>query len=388
MQYQQPRQPPPTVDAATGEVEVDNPTATEVITPAASATFATSAESDSDSSGLYSASSSSCASEENFEQYQLEYEKEDEDLFFFKNLCTEVTDDGLETMVFSVTDLDALKEKEKNLRAKEDSKYFRCKKADSKLYKQLCEAIAPYLTDEKLRMLNHPWSTQLNEAMNNSISSYAPKTKTFCRTMSLLTRVGIAAAIQALGYLKFWTLVFRELGIDMDDAFASSLKARDRKKAAKRVTQKSKKGKLVRRKDDFAKYTQSHVEQMDDAKTGKTYGAGVALATAKKQAKEKLTAAIRNPKGTPKHLQRCAYYPHHCLVLGHTTAGNKSCGVNDKSPDERKKLLSNIKERTIDEELVCLQVDRKYICSLFSNLTYVNHQLQVLLRSNFILRYT
>ena len=121
----------------------------------------------------------------------------------------------METMVFSVTDLDALKEKEKNLRAKEDSKYFRCKKADSKLYKQLCEAIAPYLTDEKLRMLNHLWSTQLNEAMNNSISSYAPKTKTFCRTMLLLTRVGIAAAIQALGYLEFWTLVFTELGIDM-----------------------------------------------------------------------------------------------------------------------------------------------------------------------------
>ena len=37
----------------------------------------------------------------------------------------------------------------------------------------------------------------------------------------------------------------------------------------------------MRRKDDFAKYTQLHVKQMDDAKTGKTYGAGVALATAK-----------------------------------------------------------------------------------------------------------
>ena len=129
----------------------------------------------------------------------------DEDLVFFKNLCTEETDDSLETMVFSVTDLDALKEKEKekDLRAKNDSRYYRCKKADSKLYKQLCEEIAPYLTNEKLQMINHLWSTQLNEAMNNSISSYAPKTKTFCGTISLLTRVGIAAEIQALGYQEF-----------------------------------------------------------------------------------------------------------------------------------------------------------------------------------------
>ena len=53
----------------------------------------------------------------------------------------------------------------------------------------------------------------------------------------------------------------------MDNTFASALKARNQKEAAKSVIRKSKKGKLVRRKDDFAKYTTSHVKQMDDAKT-------------------------------------------------------------------------------------------------------------------------
>ena len=71
--------------------------------------------------------------------------------------------------------------------------------------------------------------------------------------MSLQTRVGIAAAVQSLGYQEFWTRVFRKLGLDMDDAFASSLKAHDRKKAEKSATQKSVKGKLVKRKDDFKK---------------------------------------------------------------------------------------------------------------------------------------
>ena len=151
------------------------------------------------SSSSFSESSSSCESEEDFEEYKLEYEEEDENLLFFKNFCTEETEDGLKTMVFSTTDLDALKEKEKNLNAKEDSKYFRSKQLDSKLYKQITECLRPYLTDDKLRMLNHPWSTQLNEALNNSISSYAPKTKNFSRTISLITRVGIAAVVQALG---------------------------------------------------------------------------------------------------------------------------------------------------------------------------------------------
>ena len=138
----------------------------------------------------------------------------------------------------------------------------------------------------------------------------------------------------------------------MDDAFADSLKARDRKKTAKGSQQKTKKGKITRRKGFLTKFAESHKEQMDDAQTGKTYGSGVALKTAKKSAKDKLTAAVRNPEGTPKHLQRCAYYPHHCNVLGHTTAASRLCGVNALTPVERKALLAKIAELAVEEELV------------------------------------
>ena len=148
----------------------------------------------------------------------------------------------------------------------------------------------------------------------------------------------------------------------MDDAFSSLLESRDRKKNSKRIRQKSNKGKLVRRKEYLAKFATAHEEQMNDAKTGKNYGSSIALKAAKKSAKEKLTATMRNPKGTPKHLQRCAYYPHYCNVLGHTTAGNKVCGANGKTPTERKALLAKIQQITIDEELVLVQEDRKYIC--------------------------
>ena len=83
----------------------------------------------------------------------------------------------------------------------------------------------------------------------------------------------------ALGYQKIWTLVFDELGLDMDDAFASSLKARNVKKGQKRT-----------------KYEVAHQVQKKDERTGKMYGSDVALATATKKATQKLTVASCNPK--------------------------------------------------------------------------------------------
>ena len=92
-----------------------------------------------------------------------------------------------------------MKEKEKILRSKEEGKYFRSKINSPVLYGQIIAAIRPYLTPEKLRMLMHQWSTQINEIMNNSIAVYVPKTKNFSGTLSLRIRVGISTGTLALG---------------------------------------------------------------------------------------------------------------------------------------------------------------------------------------------
>jgi len=253
-----------------------------------------------------------------------------------------------------------LKQQEQNLREKESNKYFRCKLTTPALYRQITEAIAPYLLEDKLIMLAHRWSTQLNEAMNNSVQAYAPKTKNFSGTISLRTRVGIAAGILALGYEAFWTLVFRELKVEMDTDFRSTLQARDKKKAGKRASQKSIKGKVRRRQTFMSKFHEAHKEQMNDAKTGKTYGAGVAVKAAKKTAKDKHTAAERNPEGTPKDQMCCAYYhPLYCTSLGHTTASSKECAMKYVSADQRKVILGILKQMQIDEELA-LQEDGKF----------------------------
>ena len=146
----------------------------------------------------------------------------------------------------------------------------------------------------------------------------------------------------------------------MDSVFWSTLRARDIKKEKKRVTQRSKEGKMKRRAKEYASNKQSHIEQMNNVKTGKTYGVGVALKEATKQANATLTATARNPKNCPKELQRCAYYhPLYCTSLGHTTASSQICAMKQKTKEERKVILNHIKSLRIEEELAIVQENGK-----------------------------
>ena len=84
-------------------------------------------------------------------------------------------------------------------------------------------------------MLNHSYDTQKNEAMNNSVASYAPKSKTFSLSNSLECRVAIAAGVQICGYTCLWSKIFDSLELSMDDNLRASLDDRDKKKAKKRL---------------------------------------------------------------------------------------------------------------------------------------------------------
>ena len=56
-------------------------------------------------------------------------------------------------MVFSTTDLDALIEKEKNIREKEEGKYFRYKLESPTLYGKIALAMTSKISDNKIRMI-------------------------------------------------------------------------------------------------------------------------------------------------------------------------------------------------------------------------------------------
>ena len=91
---------------------------------------------------------------------------------------------------------------------------------------------------------------------------------------------------------------------------------------------------------------------MNDAKSGKTYGTGVAMKTTKKTTKDKHTAVARNLKGTPKDQLRCTYYhPLYCTSLYHTAASSLHWKMKHVSADKRKVVLGILKKLQIDEEL-------------------------------------
>ena len=126
------------------------------------------------------------------------------------------------------------------------------------MYGQITAVMASYLVPKQLKMLMHNWSTQLNEAMNNSVTAYSPKVKNFSVTLSLKTRVGIASGVLVIGCFSFLSWIFKALSLTIDDVFASALKTRDKKKSQKRKKQKSNTGKFRRRKIDLEKYADSH----------------------------------------------------------------------------------------------------------------------------------
>ena len=136
--------------------------------------------------------------------YKILYDKKDEYVNLFRDFLPR-TVEGFESMVLSITDIEKLKKNEQNLQEKEYNKYFCYKLTNPVLFTQITEAVAPYLPDDKLIMLGHPWSTQINGALNNLVQSYAPKTRNFSKTMCMRTRVGITTGILALGYEYFCT---------------------------------------------------------------------------------------------------------------------------------------------------------------------------------------
>ena len=105
--------------------------------------------------------------------------------------------------------------------------------------------------------------------MSNSVVSNVPKSKNNIR-------IRISGAVMALRYTVFWTRVFVELNLEMDSVFRSIIRARDKEKNAKRVSQRNRKGKVKQRGKYCSSMSQSCI-RMNNIKTGKTYGSEVAL---------------------------------------------------------------------------------------------------------------
>ena len=105
--------------------------------------------------------------------------------------------------IFTTENLQALKQREIVMIQRNERGYYHCNITHDKLHTEITQEMKRFLTREMLLQLNHPYSTQSNEAMNTSVAALAPKGKHYPSTDSLKTRIGIAAGFQINGHAAF-----------------------------------------------------------------------------------------------------------------------------------------------------------------------------------------
>ena len=64
---------------------------------------------------------------------------------------------------------------ERKVMTEEKAKKYQCKEKNKDMYALVKSKMHPYLQPDALKDINHLFDTQINEAMNEMISKYAPK---------------------------------------------------------------------------------------------------------------------------------------------------------------------------------------------------------------------
>ena len=262
-------------------------------------------------------------------------------------------------LLFSSTQMEKLKEKEKALVERRKKGYYRSKHTHRVAYSKISKAFEPYISRDNLKMLNHEWSTQKNEAMNKSVSAYAPKDRTYCSTPSLSTRVEIAGAVQVAGNHRYWSRVYQKKNLLFDSTLSKHLKSIDDKKTKSNERAATKAGKLRRGRKRLDKLNKAKIDDMKAHKEGLQYEQGVALRKATKNAREE--SRQRNDGGTDKKEWRCKFFhPLYCTTLGHKSCVSSSCAMHKKDKAERDKAYAFILNELVKENLEKQKYDRKY----------------------------
>ena len=155
--------------------------------------------------------------------------------------------------------------------------FYRCKVKDKVIYQQMKDAYQPFTNEERLQESLHSYSTQKNEAMNNCVAKYAPKTRTYSTTMALTNTVMIAIGTSNLEYVTYWERVFSDLDLIMNTDTKSFLIVKDQNHTYRKKHNEKIKTKQRRVEMQNQKMKELMVKQRIDDARGATYGAGVAI---------------------------------------------------------------------------------------------------------------
>ena len=103
----------------------------------------------------------------------------------------------------------------------------------------------------------------------------------------------------------------------------------------------------------YAKQNKTHREYLDQFTTGLAYGSGIAINTAKKEAKNLLDDGYHAiTRGMSKEQRRCRFHHHdYCQKLDNTSAMSKECFANGLFWVERDNVLSRILDEVTSKQL-------------------------------------
>jgi hypothetical protein len=152
---------------------------------------------------------------------------------------------------------------------------YRSKEKHAREYEQIQNALAPYLTDNKLKEIHHPYDSQKNESFNKSATKYAPKGRTYAMTMALTARISIAAGVCNLGAQGYWTRVFECLQIEKGEHTEAFLLDKTRRSKHKHEYQCRIPVRRRRREKISFKWQEILKKQFKEEQSGITYKSGV-----------------------------------------------------------------------------------------------------------------
>ena len=171
----------------------------------------------------------------------------------------------------------------------------------------------------------HWFTTQTNEALNNSQAVVTPKAKVFHESRSFHYRHAIVIGSHNWRFQKYWIIVFCQLGISPSIFFRTYLEQVDRKKSV----QKNFHSKIDTMRRRAHKQEACEKKLLYEDRTAE-YGAGIGLNIGRckevKKGEEDESVDNSTPKRTRAKRTACR-----CGSTTHLTARHHSCPLNKKN---------------------------------------------------------
>ena len=156
-------------------------------------------------------------------------------------------------------------------------KVYRNKEKDEDLYKFLTATVARFITPDALKEVAHGSDTQVNESLNNSVTWFAQKNKTYAATSSLANRVCLALGIYSVGYEVFFVRLFERCGINIPDDLRYYLKKQEKTRVYRKEKDKKSEIKKKRNAKLHGQLKELSQRMQDGAQGGAQYNPGIGM---------------------------------------------------------------------------------------------------------------